>query len=52
MEISFKVKDISSYAIYIVSEDVVSIPNEIFPHKYFLTKGFKLDTSGFYYRDH
>ncbi|CAD8198332.1 unnamed protein product [Paramecium pentaurelia] len=52
MEIALKVYDISSYPIYIVSDDLVSIPKEIFPQKYFQSKGFVLDqTSGFYYRD-
>ena len=51
MEIAFKVYDISSYPVYIVSEDVISIPKEIFPKKYFESKGFILDPNGFYYRD-
>ncbi|CAD8176860.1 unnamed protein product [Paramecium pentaurelia] len=52
MEIDFKVNDISSYPVYIVSEDVISIPKEIFPKKYFESKGFIYDSNGFYYRDH
>ncbi|CAK81288.1 unnamed protein product (macronuclear) [Paramecium tetraurelia] len=52
MEIAFKVYDTTSYSIYIVSDDLISIPKEIFPQKYFYSRGFVFDSTGFYYRDH
>ncbi|CAD8145054.1 unnamed protein product [Paramecium octaurelia] len=51
MEIAFKVYDIASFPVYIVSEDVISLPKQIFPKKYFESKGFTLDSNGFYFRD-